>query len=423
MADSRDRIFRIEELTLYAIILGFVGLATAFLAFGLSQLKIFEAWQPHIFIFLGVVYLALSLFFITSMKRTLGADRQSTYRGESHGTGNFGKFKDSIGAIIAGFFGKTKFFLHYLLKYKVPLAFGLASGVFVTIIATASVQNFQLPAFNLQFPNMQSSASNASLPSLGLVKSEENKAPANVVDFSASKAGVNYSFSFSLVDKDAVKVNSSGNATLKVFDKSNKLLYEESFEIFETDFPSLVYTKAVDESKVGKSISSSGNATIKFVTSSGGELSNSTGVEVPILTLSEIEKMYEDDYTNAATNVDKTVTKYSFDATVVKIGYFTKAEGSNTNIYFRVDLRVKNIYAVENEFKTSTAKLTIGGTTYSPDPQSPFKTGNIKGGEIKQNYLLFKDVPSTISGGITIRAGTANSGPPLNEEYEYILNV
>ena len=411
MADRHDTTITSEKFGLYGIIIGLIGLATAYVALGIGQLKIFEVYMPFIFIFIGVVYLALSVVLVNSL-------RAPSQTGISKGGGS----SFDVKGLIASLLDKTKFLLNFIHKYKIPLfviaAFG--SGVFVTSMLTSGSSpafkfdlNFTLPS--LQLPSLSNQESSSS----AVVALESKKVPANISGFSASKADGNYTFSFSVEDKDSAKLNASGNASLKVTDQSSKVLYEENFEAQESDFSESVYSKTVDTSKVNKSTSSSGTATIVFTASGGAVLSSSTSIEVPILSTAELETVSETEYLNTAISVGKPATKYAFEVTLVRMGYFNKIEAGTTKTYYRVDLKVKNTYAVPTEFKTSTAKLIIGGSTYSPDPQSPFKTENVKGGQTRESYLIFKDVPSTITGSIRVRAGTTTA----NEEVEYIFDV
>ncbi len=411
MTDRHDTTITSEKFGLYGIIIGLIGLATAYVALGLGQLKVFEAYMPFIFIFIGGVYIVLSIVLVNSL-------RAPSQTGISKGGGSSFDFK----GLIASLLDKTRFLLNFIQKYKLPLfiiaAFG--AGVFVTSMLTSGSSpafrfdlNFTLPSLQLPSASKQESSSSA------VVALEPKKVPANITDFSASKVDENYKFSFSVADKDSAKLNASGNASLKVTDQSSKLLYEENFEAQESDFSESVYSKTVNSSKVNKSTSSSGTATIVFTASSGAVLSSSASVEVPILSAAELESMSETEYLNTATNVSKPVTKYAFEVTLVRMGYFNKIEAGATKTYYRVDLKVKNTYAVATEFKTSAARLTIGGNTFSPDPQSPFKTESIKGAQTRESYLIFKDVPSTITGTVRVRAGTTLA----NEEVEYIFDV
>lgn len=411
MADRHDTTIASEKFGLYGIIIGLIGLATAYVALGLGQLKIFEAYMPFIFIFIGAVYLALSVVLVNSL-------RAPSQTGISKGGGSSFDIKN----LIEGLLSKARIVLSFAHKYKLPIfvlaAFG--AGAFLTSMLTSGSSpafkfdlNFTLPSLQLPSLNKQESSSSA------IVALESKKVPTNISSFSASKSDGNYTFSFSVEDKDSAKLNASGNASLKVTDQSNKVLYEENFEAQESDFSESVYSKIVDSSKVGKSTSGSGTATIVFTASGGVVLSSSASIEVPTLSIAELESMSEIEYLNTAISVGKPVTKFAFEVTLVRMGYFNKIEADTTKTYYRVDLKVKNTYAIATEFKTGTAKLIIGGSTYSPDPQSPFKTENIKGGQTRENYLIFKDVPSTITGSIRVRAGTTTA----NEEIEYIFDV
>ncbi len=414
MADRHDSTLASEKLGLYGIVIGLIGIATAYLAFGLAQLKIFEVYLPYIFISVGVVYIVLSVVLINSIRKS--GQIQSGYRGGTAPSSGTKKFASGIGTFFAAIGNQIKSLMHLLYKHKLPLFVGLAfvAGIGVTyVIISGPNFNFTLPSFQFPSPANQSTTSSA------VTKLEVPNVPTTITDFSVSRSGENYTLSFSLVDKDSTKLNASGSTKLKIVDQSSKVLYEESFDVSDSDFTSAGYTKTIEVSKVNKTVASSGTALISFVPDEGTEITGNSSVDVPIYTLSELEAMNENDYIKSATAVGKTVSKYAFDVTLVRIGFYTKVEGSDEKIYYRADISVKNKFAVETEFKASTGKLTVGGNSYTPDVQSTLKTANVKGGSAATGYLLFKDVPSSISGSIKIRAGTATA----NEEVEYIFDV
>lgn len=419
MADS---ILRSEQVALYAIILGFLGIAIAYITFGIAQLKLFEAWMPYIFIFIGAIYLGLSLAFLNSMRKATLPEKQGKV-----GPSKVEKLGSGVGDVVSGISNGIKALLPYLQKYKLPIFVLLAfvTGVFITYMVTSGSGfqfNFALPSIQLPAIGIQNQTQIAAATGTTSIKNiVPDKSPVGIIALSSSKTGENYTFSFSLVDKSSEKVNASGNVSLKVLDQSNKLLYEENFEVRETDFSSGIYSKLVDATKVNKSVSGNGTANITFLPSTGSELSSSTNVEVPVYSTTELQGVNENEYQSSARVVGKSVSKFLFDVTVVKMGFFDRLEAGTTTTYFRVDLKVKNTGAVEEEFRTSAAKLTLPGSSYILVPESPFKNLKIKGGQIKEDYILFKDVPSTISGTIQIRAGTAN--PTEANIFEYIVEA
>lgn len=405
MADRRDSVLTSEKLGLFGIIIGLLGIATAYIAFGLVQLKIFEAYLPYIFIFVGAVYIILSLILVSSIRGG----------GSITGGVSANKASDVFQSLISAVLNKAKILASFMHKYKMPIFVIVAFGAGVLIASGGSGFNFNFNLPNIQLPILNTQDGGATT----LLNFGSKKVPTQIVDFSASKAEGTYSFSFSVADNDSVKMNVSGNASLKIIDTSSKVLFEESFEVFEAEYSSGIYIRKVEESKVSKTKSSPGTASIKFTPSGGSELTSNASVDVPIYTVSELEEIYENDYQAVAVTVGKTVSKYAFDVTVSKAGFFTKVVGASQIVYYRVDLSVKNNFAVETEFKTTTAKLTVGGSSYSPDAEGTFKTGNIKGKTVKEGYLLFKNVPSTISGGIKVTAGSTTA----NEDVFYTFDI
>lgn len=412
MAEFRDRVNRSEQLALYGMIAGFIGIAVAFITAGIYQVKVFEVWLPYIFIFSGVIFLALSFMLFNAIRRTSGLERTSAKGSEP--TLKTSQFRNNLANFFSDLSDKIRLHLHYAQKYKLPIFIAVAfiAGVSSTMVLS---NNFALPKFNLNL-NFTSNAVPQNTSSPVVANAVANKLPVKIVDLTVTKTGDNYNVSFSLADKDSVKVATGGDLSLKIADQSNAL-YEESSKVSESDFNSLVYSKIIDGSKVNKSTSTTGTATVKFTSNLGVEMSSSANTELPILSPEAINADYQTKYATNAATVGKSVSKYVFEVTVVRRGFFSVYDSGTTKSYYRVDLNVKNLGAVETEFKTSTSKITVGGASYSIASESPFKTGNIKGNQIKEDYLLFKDVPTTISGTMQIRAGTTTA---INE-VEYII--
>ncbi len=422
MADARDRAEKVEGSAPYLLIIGFIGIAIAYIIFGIAQVKAFEAWLPYIYVSVGAVYLVLSLALVMRIKRIARPDK---FYPERYSFDRARKFGNTLQTRFMELLDLIKSNLHYLDKYKIPIIVILAfvAGTFSTSMLSNDFKlqlplNFSLPnvSFNIKLPQFNQTKQNTTTAAAVKV---ESRIPVKIEGFSISKSGGNYNVSFSVVDKDSVKVATAGSVSLRFLDKESNILHEENFNIIESDFKSLTYAWLVDSSKLKKSGSSSGTANIKFISSLGVEMSSDTNIEVPMLSPEDIAKTYEAEYQNSAKAVGKTITKYYFEVTLVKIGFFKKLESGIVKTYYRADIKVRNTAAVEDEFKGSTAKLTAAGNAYLPSTESTFKNEKIKGNQIREGYILFKDVPSALSGSMTVKAGTATA----IQEVEYIFDV
>ncbi len=237
------------------------------------------------------------------------------------------------------------------------------------------------------------------------------KSPANINQFASVQEGELIRFYFLLEDKGGINTVSDGNVQIEIFDDLNQSLYYKEFEVKASEFVDYVFQltgtgigKAyewripIGDIEKGTSILGFGRATLTFTTPDDKTL-NAENTLVPIhsYTEEELENMYEAEYEDSSTAIDKIITKGNFEITVRKVGYFNSLLFGVTNQYFRVDMEVKNVGSVSEYFLPSGLAIidsqsiqyeyTYGGTldtlsTVYPDVM-------IKG------YLLFEDVPKT----------------------------
>ena len=408
MTDAKGN-FKGEDLALDAIVVALISVAVAFLAFGLAQLDSLQAYKPYIFVSAGLVYLLIPVFLIQSLKRAKS-----------------GKFdyseKSNVGTGIKNFFSELEEPLKaFIIKYKMLI---ILAFVFVTGVATAGflpsigTGNFSLPS--LQLPTFNFTQSSSQGVVVAPTGSGQTAIPVKIADFMASKDGETHNLNFSLADKDGNKVASSGSGVLKVMNSDDEVVYEKSFSINASDFAGNIFSLSVADSEITKSVSGSGTAKLSYTTELGVEMSSEASIGIPKLSSTEIAEAYDNEYKSTATDVGKSAEKYLFKATVLRMGFFKKVSGDDTKVYFRVDVTIENKGAVEETFKTSTAKLTIGGNSYAPSTAGTLAGGKIKGKTTQSGYLLFEDVPTTITGTKTIRTGTVTTEVST---FEYIVDA
>ncbi len=237
------------------------------------------------------------------------------------------------------------------------------------------------------------------------------KSPANINQFMSVQEGELIRFYFLLEDKDGINTVSDGNVRIEIFDNINSSLYYQEFNVKASEFVDYAFKisgtgigKAyewrvpIEDIEKGISILGFGKAVLTFTTPDDKTL-NAEDTLVPIhsYTEEELENMYEAEYENSSTAVNKKITKGNFEITVSKVGYFNNRLFGVTNQYFRVDMEVKNVGSESEYFLPSGIAIidsqsiqyeyTYGGTLDILSTVYPDVT--------KTGYLLFEGVPNT----------------------------
>jgi hypothetical protein len=141
-----------------------------------------------------------------------------------------------------------------------------------------------------------------------------------------------------------------------------------------------------------------------------------------------LEQMYEEQYDRNAKVSGAALTKGNFEVTLVKYGFYTHLEYDTWGdevTDFRVDLAVKNIGSEEDSFLTYDAVVISGSSQYqrSYRSESELDSSDIYPGIVRQGYLVFEDVPKTLTGEIRIVAGTSYDASYNKLTYEFNVQI
>jgi len=246
--------------------------------------------------------------------------------------------------------------------------------------------------------------------------------PTNINTFSSSNEGDVIRFYFLLENQDGQNTLGSGEANVQIKDSVGNVVFSQKFDFKSSDFVDYqfkltgqgigkAYEWRVNQKDIQKGISEMGKADLT-ITLPDGKVINATDdyVSIPSYSEEEIKQMYDALYNKNAQLSGEIVKKGDFEVTLVKYGFFKHLElgayGDEVTD-FRVDLKVKNIGSEKNSFSNYAAVLIVGSHQYERSFNSELDSSDIYPGIIKEGYLLFKDVPTTITGKIDIIAGTS----------------
>jgi len=237
------------------------------------------------------------------------------------------------------------------------------------------------------------------------------KPPANINTFSSANEGDMIRFYFLLEDEDGINTQSDGHVKIEIFDDEDNSLYKNEFDVKSSEFVDYQFKltgtamgKAYEwrvpkeDIEKGKSTYGFGKAVLTFITSEFNIMSaEDTLVQIPTYSEEELEEMQESDYDDSAVDVNKKISKGSFEVTVIKTGFFDKYEWGETKQYFRVDMIVKNIGSNSEYFSPSgLAVIDDQGHQYEYTFSGTLDTfSTVYPGVTKNGYILFEDVPIT----------------------------
>ena len=218
-------------------------------------------------------------------------------------------------------------------------------------------------------------------------------------------------FYFFLEDKDGVNTVSDGSVKLQIFDELNSSIYYRVFNVKASDFvdyqikltgagigKAYEWRVPIDDIEKGISLIGFGRGVLTFTTPQGKSLSaENVGIEIRSYTEEEIENMYEAEYENSSTTINKKITKGNFEITVVKVGFFNSYQLYVVNQYFRLDIEVKNI-GDESDYFLPNSVVIIDSQSIQYE-NSYLGTldlySTIYPDVTKTGYLLFNDIPKT----------------------------
>lgn len=99
-----------------------------------------------------------------------------------------------------------------------------------------------------------------------------------------------------------------------------------------------------------------------------------------------------------------------FSVTLNRIGFYKHQPYSfqDAEDVLRLDMTVENIGEITESFSTSSAAIIYGNQQYDTSYFiNELDTSDLRPGVVRSGYILFKDVPNSISGEIRIDAGSA----------------
>jgi hypothetical protein len=258
--------------------------------------------------------------------------------------------------------------------------------------------------------------------------------PANINTFAAADEGEIIRFYFVLEDSNGNNTPGDGKANLQIKDPTGKVVYGQDFNFEASKFVNYefkltgkgigkAYEWRVNKSDIEKGVSEIGTADITLTVASGKVLKSTADyLTIPKYSEEELLAVYENAYNKTAIVSGEVLKKGNFEVTLVKYGYYKHLKYDTTGdevTDFRVDLKVINISSKKDTFNVFEAALISGSNQYKYSFNSKIDTADIFAGVIKEGYILFEDVPDTISGTIKIIPGTAYDSSYNTISYEF----
>jgi len=221
-------------------------------------------------------------------------------------------------------------------------------------------------------------------------------------------------FYFVLVNEYGSVVTGNGQASLKITDNLNNILYSEDFGFSSSDF--VDYEYSLTGQKIGKAFQwkvpfsdikkgfatyGQGKANLKLELSDGRIFTDDTSVEIPTYTEEEIMELYGNKYLEKSISIDKTIRKSSnygdFEVTVVRAGEFTHLKYGTWGdevTHFRIDIKVRNVGSEKGTFYGHDAViLDNSGNQYENNYfDDKFDGGDIYPDVTKGGYLIFDEL-------------------------------
>lgn len=153
---------------------------------------------------------------------------------------------------------------------------------------------------------------------------------------------------------------------------------------------------------------------------------NTLHVELSQKAAAKTSEQYEEEYNQNAKVSGEVIKRGSFEITLVKYGFYTHLKYDTWGdevTDFRADLKVKNIGSEKDSFSTYDAVIISGSNQYERSFNSKLDSSDIHPGIIKEGYLIFEDVPKTLTGQIKIIVGTSYDTSYNKLTYEFDVQI
>lgn len=137
-------------------------------------------------------------------------------------------------------------------------------------------------------------------------------------------------------------------------------------------------------------------------------------------------EQYEEKYNQNAKISGEIIKKGNFEITLVNYGFYTHLKYDTWGdevTDFRVDLKVKNAGSEKDSFSTYDGVIISGSNQYERSFNSNLDSSNVYPGIIKEGYLIFEDVPKTLTGQIKIITGTSYDASYNKLTYEFNVQI
>jgi len=214
---------------------------------------------------------------------------------------------------------------------------------------------------------------------------------------------------FSLMDGSKKYVSADGIGQVRIVNSDGETVYTGSVNAKKEDFGMytliltgeefLAYVWEIPLNEIKKSTSSSGTMYLKFKTKNAEFEELDTSIwGLPTYSEEELAQLNEEAFSKSSVEVNKKVSKGSFEVTVTKVGFFTPlVTWGDKKEYFRVDVEVKNIGSEKEYFSPSgLAILDNQGNQYETEYGGTLDTfSQIYPGVKKSGYILFEKIPKT----------------------------
>jgi len=263
--------------------------------------------------------------------------------------------------------------------------------------------------------------------------------PTNINTFDCADEGEIIRFYFLLEDIDGDSTPGDGQANLQIKDSSDKIVFTQNFSFKSSDFVDYqfkltgqkigkAYEWRVDKKDIQKGISDTGTADLTLTVASEKVLKSTVDyVRIPIYSEEEIIEIYDEQYNKNAKINGEVVKKGNFEITLVKYGFYTHLKYDTWGdevTDFRVDLKIKNIGSEKDSFSTYDAVIVSGSNQYEMSfSNSKLDSSDIYPEIIKEGYLIFEDIPDTLTGQIKIIAGTSYDTSYNELTYEFNVQI
>ena len=237
---------------------------------------------------------------------------------------------------------------------------------------------------------------------------------------------------FSLLDKDHEYTAADGSVNIKIYDKREILLYDNTHIIKKEDFGwyTLVLTGAdfmayvweIPFSSIKKGISP-GSANLTFTSEGWVWEIEEDWVTIPEYTEEELAELYEEKYLPSRIIIDETITKTPFKITLLSVGKYTYMPYTwgDEETYFRIDLNVRNI-GTEKEYLFTSDIIIIDNlwNQYDSEYYGTLESGELYPGVIRTGSVLF---PVLNKEADSIRIIITKSEYPEDIVYEFTLDI